>query len=453
MSSDDLWIPIAIGVGSLLCLYLSQRAVKRRRIVDDTPTSKTTGVFLGMVELTGIAFANEPVTSYLAECECVHFAWSVEEQWEKSVHETYKDSEGKTQTRTRTESGWTTVASGGETIPFFLQDDHGQILVQPEGADLQTATIFSETCTPLEDLYFQKGPAATIAHSTHSRRFRENAIIHRSPVYVIGQARERQDAVAAEIAASKDASMFVISVHGEEGVRSSLGWGILGWYTAGGVLAYVLHRVLPGITPESPWPVHLISPFLFTFFWCSAWIVTAYNSIAGLRRRVEQAASNIDVMLKRRNDLVPSLVETVKAGASHEAALHEDLARLRTSIDNEAQIGTTVNSIAEAYPSLCADESFLSLQNELSATETRIALARAYYTEIASFFNARTEIFPDRWVCKVLPGLKQSLIYPPHLGTLRQGQAAARPSASSPAGGSCSGTSPVENCPAARRPH
>lgn len=360
-----------------------------------------------MVELNGIAVTNEPVTSYLAENECVHFAWSVEEHWEKTVYETYKDSEGRTQTRTRVESGWTTVASGGETIPFLLQDDHGQILVRPEGADLQTATIFSETCSPSEDLYFQKGPAASIAHSTHSRRFQENAIVHRSPVYVIGQARERHDAVAAEIADSKDASMFVISVHGEEGVRSSLRWGILGWYTAGGVLAYVIHRLQPGITPESPWPVHLIAPLLFTLVWCTAWTVTAYNSIAGLRRRVEQALSNIDVMLKRRNDLVPSLVETVKAGASHEATLQEHLTRLRTAIENEAQIGTTVCSIAEAYPSLGADESFLGLQTELSATETRIALARSYYTEIASFFNARTEVLPDRWVCKVLPGLKQ----------------------------------------------
>ncbi len=407
MSSDDLWIPIAIAAGSLLCLYLSLRAVKRRRLVDDTPTSKTTGVFIGMVELTGIAVTNEPVTSYLAESECVHFAWSVEEHWKKTVYETYRDSAGKPQRRTRIESGWTTVASGGETMPFFLQDDHGQILVHPEGADLQTATIFSETCTPLEDLYFQKGPAAAIAHSTHSRRFQENAIVHHSPVYVIGQARERQDAVAAEIANSKDASMFVISVHGEEGVRSSLGWGILGWYTAGGILAYGLQRFLAGITPESSWPVHLISPLIFTFFWCIAWTVATYNSVAGLRRRVEQAASNIDVMLKRRNDLVPSLVETVKAGASHEATLQENLTRLRTATEHEARIDNTVLSIAEAYPSLCANESFLSLQTELSSTETRIALARSHYTEIASFFNARTETLPDRWVCKVLPGLKQ----------------------------------------------
>ena len=407
MSYEQPWIPIAISAGSLLCLSLSQRAVKRRRIVDDTPTSKTAGVVIGMVELSGIAITSEPVTSYLAESECVHFFWSVEEHWEKDETETYRDSEGNTQTRTRTKSGWTTVASGGSTVPFFLQDDHGQILIRPEGADLKTATIFSETCTPLEGLYFQKGPAAAIAHSTHSRRFLEHAIVNRSPVFVIGQARERQDAVAAEIAASKDASMFVISVHGQEGVHDSLGWGILGWYTAGSVLAYVFQRLLPGIPPESSWSVHLISPLLFTLLWCTAWTVTAFNSLAGLRRRVEQAAGNIDVMLKRRSDLLPSLIETVKAGASHEATLQEGLARLRATAENEDQIANAVGSIAEAYTSLRTDASFLRLQTELSATETRIALARSYHAEIASFFNARTEVIPDRWICKTLPSLKR----------------------------------------------
>jgi hypothetical protein len=357
-----------------------------------------------MVELNGIAVTSDPVTSYLAENECVHFVWSVEEHWEEDVTETYTDSEGKTQTRIRTKSGWTTVASGGNTIPFFLQDDHGQILIRPEGADLKTATIFSKTCTPLEDLYFQKGPAATIAHSTHRRRFLEHAILHRSPVFVIGQAQERQDAVAAEIAASTDASMFVISVHGQEGVQNSLGWGILGWYAGGNLLAYAFQKILPGIAPESSWAVHLISPLLFTLLWCTAWTVTAYNSIAGLRRRVEQAASNIEVMLKRRNDLLPSLIETIKAAASHEATLQNNLALLRAATENQHQTTTAVHSIAEAYASLCTDDSFLRLQTELSATETRIALARSYYAEIASFFNARTEVIPDRWLCKTLPG-------------------------------------------------
>ncbi|NDE99952.1 MAG: hypothetical protein EB034_17015, partial [Verrucomicrobia bacterium] len=119
------WLPV-LGAGlAFLCLLAGLRAGRRRRLVENLPTSKTTGVFIGLVELKGTAEVDAPLTSFLAECRCTHYQWSVEEQWERSVTETYTDDEGNTKTRTRTESGWTTVANGGETIPFYLQDDCG----------------------------------------------------------------------------------------------------------------------------------------------------------------------------------------------------------------------------------------------------------------------------------------------------------------------------------------
>ena len=408
-----MWLPTSTGILSCICLALSLRGVKRRRIIDDTPTSKTTGVFIGMVELSGYTTTDQPLTSYLAGAECVHFAWSIEEHWERTVRESYKDSKGNTQWRNRTESGWTTVSSGDASIPFLLEDDHGQILVHPEGADLHTETILSETCSPSEDLYYAKGPAAAIAHSTHRRRFTEHAINNGAPVYVIGQARERSDTVAAEIAASKDAALFVISVHGEKGVRSSFGWSIRGWFLGGALLAYGTQRLLPGTSNASEWFIHCIGPVIFSFLWISAWTVTAFNSITTLRRRVEQAASNLDVMLKRRSDLIPSLVATVKAAATHEAELHERLAQLRTvSTDPDGSCTNALTALAEAYPTLRSDTSFLNLQTELSASETRISLARAYYSEIASFFNTRTEMVPDRWICSALPNLQPFPLHP-----------------------------------------
>ena len=402
-----MWFPASTGILSLICLALSLRAIKRRRIVDDTPTSKTTGVFIGMVELTGHAVTDQPLTSYLAESECVHYSWSIEEHWEKTVRESYTDSNGKTQWRTRTESGWESVASGGETIPFFLKDDHGQILVRPEGAELHTASIFSETCTPTDHLYFAKGPESAVSHSTHRRRFTESAITLGAATYVIGQARERSDMVAAEIAESKDAPLFVVSVRGEEGVRSSLGWSARGWFLMGALLLYATQRLLPGTSNASEWFVHCISPLVFSVLWLLAWIIVVFNSITALRRRVEQANSNVEVMLKRRNDLIPALVSAVSAAAKHEASLHQHLALLRSQSSHPTDsCAPTLLSIAEAYPTLQSDEAFLNLQTELAATETRIALARAYYSDIATFFNTRTEIIPDRWICKALPNLQ-----------------------------------------------
>jgi hypothetical protein len=395
----------ALAGTTLVCLRFSLNAVRRKRMVEDTPTSKSTGVFMGMVELCGKAVAPSPATSHLAHAPCVHFEWSISEHWEKTTTETHTDSEGKTQTRTRTESGWTTVASGGETVSFFLRDDHGEVLVHPEGADLHTNTIFDETCTPVDALYFSKGPGDAIPHSTHKRHFQETAIVQESPVYVIGQARERHDKVAPEIAKSPDASLFVISVHGEKAVRRSFLWKIAGWFLAGGVSSMGFQAALAPETWEGPSAAVLEAPVLFFLLWCFCWAATVYNSLAGLRRRVDQASSNVDVMLKRRNDLIPALVDAVTGYASHEASVQECLARLRRLEESPGILGASLRAVAEAYPKLAADQLFIDLQKELSDTETRLALARSYYAEIATFFNTRAELIPDRWLCKILPGM------------------------------------------------
>jgi len=109
------WLSSALALG---CLGFALRSGKRKRLIDNLPTSKTTGVFIGLVELKGTAESARPLTSYLAGQPCVQYQWRVDEHWSRTVTETYTDSEGKTQTRTRHESGWKTVAQGGENIPF-----------------------------------------------------------------------------------------------------------------------------------------------------------------------------------------------------------------------------------------------------------------------------------------------------------------------------------------------
>src|SRR5882724_5081593 len=115
MNNVAPFVPLLPGLGGVLafvCLLFALRDGKRQRLVDNLPTSKTTGVFIGLVELKGTAESGQPLTSYLAEQLCVHYGYSIEEAWSRTVVETYTDSEGKTQTRTRTESGWTTVDRG-----------------------------------------------------------------------------------------------------------------------------------------------------------------------------------------------------------------------------------------------------------------------------------------------------------------------------------------------------
>ncbi|WP_415910587.1 GIDE domain-containing protein [Oleiharenicola sp. Vm1] len=135
---------LALALVSLGLLAWSLHLRRRHRLVRDLPTSKVRGVFIGLVELKGTAEAETPLRSHLAGAACVHYHYTVEERWSRTVTETYTDSNGKPQTRTRQESGWTTVAAGGEMIPFYLQDDTGAVLIRPGGAKLEPAELFGK---------------------------------------------------------------------------------------------------------------------------------------------------------------------------------------------------------------------------------------------------------------------------------------------------------------------
>src|SRR5438132_14309490 len=239
MNNVSPFVPLLPGLGAVLalvCLLFALRSGKRKRLVDNLPTSKTAGVFIGLVELKGTAEAAQPLTSYIAGQPCVHYQWRVEEHWSRTVTETDTDSDGKTRTRTRHESGWKTVADGGETIPFYLQDDCGVVLVRPEGAKIEPTTIFDETCGATDPLYYGKGPLEAVAHSDFRRRFIETAVALHAELYVMGQARERQDLVAPEIAQDPTAPMFLISTRTEQQISSGFRWSFWGLCFLGLVL-------------------------------------------------------------------------------------------------------------------------------------------------------------------------------------------------------------------------
>src|SRR5947207_2563017 len=180
-----IWAPILGCVLALACLLAAAQAGKRRRLIDNLPTCKTTGVFIGLVELKGAAVTSEPLTSCLAEQQCVYYKWSVEEHWSRTITESYTDSDGKMQTRTRHESGWKTIDHGEESVPFYLQDDCGYILIRPQGAKIEPLTIFDETCGTSDALYYDKGPPDAVADSDYRRRFQEQAFPHEANLYIL----------------------------------------------------------------------------------------------------------------------------------------------------------------------------------------------------------------------------------------------------------------------------
>jgi len=138
------------------------------------------------------------------------------------------------------------------------------------------------------------------------------------------------------------------------------------------------------------------------------WLVLAYNGFVQLKNRIDNAWSQIDVQLKRRFDLVPNLVETVKGYAKHEKETFKMVTEARTRMMNAGSVKETAEAenmlsgalktlfaVSENYPDLKANQNFLMLQEELSGIETKIAYARQFYNDEVLKLNTKAETLPD----------------------------------------------------------
>lgn len=141
------------------------------------------------------------------------------------------------------------------------------------------------------------------------------------------------------------------------------------------------------------------------------WGVSIYNGLVKLKNRVDEAWSDIDVQLKRRYDLIPNLISTVKGYASHESQTFEKVTEARnkamqaqesgdakTQAEAENMLSGTLKSIfalAENYPDLKANQNFLELQRELADTEDKIQASRRFYNGNVRDFNIKIELFPN----------------------------------------------------------
>ncbi|EIF51736.1 MULTISPECIES: LemA family protein [Sulfurovum] len=145
----------------------------------------------------------------------------------------------------------------------------------------------------------------------------------------------------------------------------------------------------------------------------AAYLVVIYNRFISLRTGIDASWSDIDVQLKRRYDLIPALVDTVKGYKDYEAETLEKVIQARQqgldagSIDEKAAAANMISgalgklfALAEAYPDLKANTTFMKLQNELSSIEDALQNARRYYNAIVRDYNYRLDAFPDLYVAK-----------------------------------------------------
>ena len=144
------------------------------------------------------------------------------------------------------------------------------------------------------------------------------------------------------------------------------------------------------------------------------WFIGVYNSLVQLRNKVKNQFSQIDVQLKRRFDLIPNLVETVKGYAKHESETFEKVVQARNTyatattdsekIEAANQMTQAVRgllALAEAYPELKANENFLSLQNDLKETEEKISYARQFYNDSVMVYNNKIQVVPSNIVAGI----------------------------------------------------
>lgn len=144
-------------------------------------------------------------------------------------------------------------------------------------------------------------------------------------------------------------------------------------------------------------------------------LVSTYNGLIVLKTRIQEALSGIDVQLKRRTDLIPNLVETVKGYAKHEKSVFENVTKARSSLmsagslqekaDANNQLSTALKSlfaVAEAYPDLKASTNFQDLQRQLEDTEDKVAYSRQFYNSNVLDFNTKVQVFPSNIIAGML---------------------------------------------------
>jgi LemA protein len=150
------------------------------------------------------------------------------------------------------------------------------------------------------------------------------------------------------------------------------------------------------------------------------YLISIYNSLVALRNQVKNAWSQIDVQLKRRHDLIPNLIETVKGYVKHERDTLENITKYRSQAMGAGTIAEKskaegllsgalgqLNVVVENYPDLKANQNFLSLQEELTSTENKISFSRQSYNDQVLFYNNKIEMFPSNIIAGMFKFVKE----------------------------------------------
>ncbi|GEM_PF-1949723 len=385
-----------------------------KKTIEYTPTTKTIAASPGIVEISGAAReAARHVSPYNNE-KCAYYCTKLY-RYEKH---------GKS-------SSWKLKKLIQSQEPIMVEDDTGRALVQPqeEGGGFlglgawKKSLVKKDTADEgqaapgmLGSLFgakqdrtgklckFLEKNAAEYVNDSHQLKVEETFIKDGDSLYVIGEAKFEEGqggAAMLKIVPDERRKIFCIADGSEKNAMSELGMatllGVFGapFAVAGGAcLAAAGFYAMKGMEFFGQASVGLgVLAFFGMYAWAFAMhMMEFYNGTITLKTSVERAKANVDVLLKRRAELLPNLVEVVRAASKYEKRLQQEIANMRASgMESDEK---SLFALSENYPSLQANQNYMELQRQLVKTEEWLAASRAYVADSIMLYNTRIMQFP-----------------------------------------------------------
>lgn len=426
---------VLVGVGFGWTLW------RRRWLIADLPTSDAAHVFVGLNEVTGtVAPAGPLLVAPYTAVQCV---------WYRSVLER--------EVKRGDRRSWKTVDDVSSEAPFWVQDRSGHVLVRPAGASVYARERHVDvhgTRPVRHSSVGVLGPERAGGIGVLTRmladagRYRTTEWVLRpdEPVYVLGHATLRSDAVALEfsprhpVTGARQGSLLISSGDERRAARRTFwqGLALLLLAFAGAVTLPIEWELLQATraTPAgAPGPtgreivdaarggVALVAAG-FVLALPVVTLVRIHNRLVEVRNRARAAWALVDVQLRRRHDLLPQLAAVAEAAAAHERGVQEAVALVRagaepppsralpnrSTLDRAAAVDEAdraashrLLALAEAYPQLGADRQFAHLAEQITACEDGIAFARTFYNDALTVMEDRRQQFPGALLAPLVP--------------------------------------------------
>ncbi len=440
------------GAIGLLLMYGGYSELRKKRQVENVPTSKAAGVTIGLNELTGSAVTDAPLVAPVSNRECIFYTYQVLEHRKKenskknsSLDMGRMHNHASVQSEANNSQNWHVIDKGIEHCDFQLRDETGSIQVRPTskelmGRDINLVQYFpdlsvDEKCAPGDPMYDAVNSSGSKGRKRH---LQEWIIPHGAETYVMGPVQLRDDILELEVAADPDLvgidHHFVIAPGDEQSISSTYFWKSVGNYFGGlllGAIAVggaVVHAgqddLAAAFTEHLPIALGVVAALWLASI-VALYFKTVYDGLVEVKNREQRAWSMLDVEFKRRHELIPKLAEICKSIAGHEQQLQEATARARSApsavdgaapdqaaqaIDRQTEALSGIFALAEDYPEITTDQHFQTLMEELSTCEQKIALARQFYNSSVERLNTRVRSIPDIVVAPLAGANKEDFL-------------------------------------------